>query len=143
MAAWRSNLGKHLYSKDNFVAEAAYDVRSALDDAIENSMTAAGQPERMAAWREARDQYRNYLAVEAAIKPDKPHGILGIITPQDLISSVKKQDRRGLVTGRRGRLAIWPSLVSLWQNRYQPLVEIKLYVNLRHLRNLLPALGAA
>lgn len=104
MAAWRSNLGKHLYSKDNFVAEAAYDVRSALDDAIENSMTAAGQPERMAAWREARDQYRNYLAVEAAIKPDKPHGILGIITPQDLISSVKKQDRRGLVTGRRGEI---------------------------------------
>lgn len=104
MAAWRSNLGKHLYSNDKFVADAAYDVRSALDDAIENSMTAAGQPERMSAWREARDQYRNYLAAEAALKPNKDRGILGIITPQDLIGAVLKQDRRGVVTGRRGEI---------------------------------------
>jgi hypothetical protein len=104
MAAWRSNLGKHLYSNDKFVADAAYDVRSALDDAIENSMTAAGQPERMAAWREARDQYRNYLAAESALKPNKDRGILGIITPQDLINAVLKQDRRGVVTGRRGEI---------------------------------------
>jgi hypothetical protein len=104
MAAWRTNLGNHLYSKDNFVADAAYNVRSALDDAIENSMTAAGQPEKMAAWREARDQYRNYLAAEFALKPNKDRGILGVIAPQDLINAVMKQDRRGVVTGRRGEI---------------------------------------
>ena len=104
MAAWRTNLGNHLYSTDNFVADAAYNVRSALDDAIENSMTAAGQPEKMAAWRESRDQYRNYLAAEFALKPNKDRGILGIITPQDLVNSVMKQDRRGLITGRRGEI---------------------------------------
>ena len=104
MAAWRSNLGRHLYSNDKFVADAAYDVRSALDNAIEDSMKAAGQPEKMAAWRQARDQYRNFLATEAALKPSKDRGILGIITPQDLMTAVTKQDRRGIVTGRRGEI---------------------------------------
>ena len=104
MAAWRSNLGRHLYSSDNFVANAAYDVRAALDDAIENSMLAAGQPERMQAWRQARDQYRNFLAFEAALKPNKERGILGIVTPQDLLNAVTKQDRRGVITGNRGEI---------------------------------------
>ena len=104
MASWRSNLGRHLYSSDKFVADAAYEVRSALDDAIEGSMKAAGQPEKMAAWRQARDQYRNFLAAEAALKPSKDRGILGIITPQDLMNAVTKQDRRGVITGRRGEI---------------------------------------
>jgi hypothetical protein len=58
----------------------------------------------MAAWREARDEYRNFLATEAALKPNKERGILGIITPQDLANAVVKQDRRGMVTGRRGEI---------------------------------------
>lgn len=105
MAEWRSALGKHLYSTDNFVADAAYSVRSALDDAIENSMMAAGQPEKMAAWRQSRDEYRNFLAMEAALKPNKERGILGIVTPQDLMNAVAKQDRRGVITGRRGEIS--------------------------------------
>lgn len=105
MAEWRRNLGQHLYSNDNFVADAAYSIRSSLDDAIENSMMAAGQPERIAAWKQSRDQYRNFLAMEDALKPNKVRGIHGIVTPQDLINSVTKQDRRGVITGKRGEIS--------------------------------------
>jgi hypothetical protein len=105
MAAWRTNLGQHLYSNDNFVSDAAHAVRSALDDAIENSMVAIGQPDRMSAWRQARDQYRNYLAIAAAIKPSMERGVIGVITPKDLMSSVARQDKSGVVTGRRGEIS--------------------------------------
>jgi hypothetical protein len=105
MAEWRRNLGQQLYSNDNFVADAAYSMRSSLDDAIENSMMAVGQPERMTAWRQSRDQYRNFLAMEDALKPNKARGIMGIVTPQDLINAVTKQDRRGVITGKRGEIS--------------------------------------
>lgn len=105
MAAWRTMLGNHLYSSDKGVANAAYEVRSALDDAIEAAMASSGQPEKMAAWKQARDHYRAFLAAEDAIKPAKERGAFGFITPQDLMSSLTRQDRRGVVTGSRGDIA--------------------------------------
>ena len=104
LAAWRSNLGELLYHPNNGVRGTAFMLRDAIDYAIENSMRAMGQPERIKAWREARDQYRNYLAVDDALNVTKEAGINGIITPKDLMKSLAKQDRSGIVTGTRGEI---------------------------------------
>lgn len=104
LASWRSNLGELLYHPNNGVSGTAFMLRDAIDDAIENSMRAMGQPERIGVWREARDQYRNYLAVDDALNVTKEAGINGIITPKDLMKALAKQDRSGIVTGTRGEI---------------------------------------
>lgn len=105
LAAWRSNLGELLYHPNVGVSGTAYMLRSAIDDAIENSMKAMRQPGRFAAWREARDQYRNLLAIQDALKVTRATGIEGIITPKDLMASLAKQDKSGVVMGNRGDIA--------------------------------------
>lgn len=104
LATWRSNLGELLFHPNKGVSGTAFMLRDAIDDAIENSMMAMGQPERIAAWREARDQYRNFLAVQDAIKVTKEAGINGIVTPKDLMAALAKQDKSGVVTGTRGEI---------------------------------------
>lgn len=105
LAAWRSNLGELLYHPNVGVSGTAYMLRDAIDSAIENSMKAMGQPERFAAWKQARDQYRNLLAIQDALKVTRATGIEGVITPKDLMASLAKQDKSGVVTGRRGDIA--------------------------------------
>lgn len=105
LATWRSSLGKLLYHENEGIRGTAFRLREAIDDAIENSMRAAGQPRRIEAWKTARDQYRNLLAVSDALKVTKQAGIEGIITPRDLMASLAKQDKSGVVTGRRGDIA--------------------------------------
>jgi len=102
LASWRSNLGELLYHPNNGVSGTAFMLREAIDEAIENSMRAMGQSERIDLWRDARTMYRNYLAAEDAIKLNKEAGLLGVILPKDLISSLAKQDRSGIISGTRG-----------------------------------------
>jgi hypothetical protein len=104
LASWRSSLGDLLYHPNDGVRGTAFMLRDAIDDAIENSMSAMGQPERIAAWRDARNQYRNYLAVQDALKVTKETGLNGIVTPKDLMASLAKQDKSGIVTGGRGEI---------------------------------------
>lgn len=104
LATWRSSLGDLLYHPNDGVRGTAFMLRDAIDDAIENSMKAMGQPERIAAWREARNQYRNYLAVQDALKVTKEAGLNGIVTPKDLMAALAKQDKSGIVTGGRGEI---------------------------------------
>lgn len=104
LASWRSNLGELLYHPNDGVRGTAFMLRDAIDEAIENSMRAMGQPERITAWKEARDQYRNYLAVQDALKVTKEAGINGIVTPKDLMAALAKQDKSGIVTGTRGEI---------------------------------------
>lgn len=105
LAAWRSNLGELLYHPNTGVSGTAYMLRDALDEAIENSMRAMGQADRIEIWREARNQYRNYLAMQDALKVTKASGIEGIVTPKDLMAALAKQDKSGIVTGGRGEIA--------------------------------------
>lgn len=109
LAAWRSNLGKLLYHDNQGVSDTAYMLRNAIDEAIENSMIAMGEPARVEAWRTARDQYRNLLAVEDALKVTKESGALGIVTPKDLMAALAKQDKSAIITGRRGDIGSFAS----------------------------------
>jgi hypothetical protein len=104
LASWRSSLGKLLYSDSEGIRGTSFMLREAIDEALENSMRAMGQPERIKAWQEARDQYRNFLAVQDALKMTKAAGVEGIITPKDLMAALAKQDKAGIVTGRRGEI---------------------------------------
>jgi hypothetical protein len=102
LVAWRSNLGDFLSSGNQGIRGSAFMLRSVIDDAIENSLKAVGQPERFDQWRTARDQYRNYLAITDALKVTKNTGINGVITPKELMAALAKQSKDEIVTGRRG-----------------------------------------
>lgn len=97
----RSQLGSYLSSTDPEVARAAASVRDALDEAIFRSVSSMGEPDRMRSLLDVRRQYQNYLAIENAIKPRQGMSSVGIITPQDLASSVASQGKRAFLTGRR------------------------------------------
>jgi len=101
LQGFRSQLGDYLSHADPEIANSARAVRDALDDAIETAVGSMGQPERMQALLAAREQYRNYLAVEKALKINSEFGVNGVIRPQELASAAAQtQGKRAAVTGR-------------------------------------------
>ena len=102
LVSWRSNLGDLLSSGNDGVRGGAFRLRAAIDDVIENSLKAKGEPERFAQWKLARTQYRNYLAIRDAVKVTKQTGVNGIITPKELMAALARQSKDEIVTGRRG-----------------------------------------
>lgn len=96
----RSDLGDHLASGDTDVAKSARQLRDVLDEAIDGSVQAIGEPERMAQLLKAREEYRALLAIEEAVKRSKL-GVNGIITPDALYAGVQSvQGVRSTVAGR-------------------------------------------
>lgn len=96
----RSDLGDHLASVDTDVAKSARQLRDVLDEAIDGSVQAIGEPERMAQLLKAREEYRAILAIEEALKRSKL-GVNGIITPDALYAGVQSvQGVRSTVSGR-------------------------------------------
>lgn len=76
------------------------DVREALDDAMERSIAANGNPADIAAWREARQQYRNMIVIEQAATGAGEGAAAGLITPAKLReATVSKQGRRNYARG--------------------------------------------
>lgn len=71
-------------------------VRDSLDDAMERSISGADQ----AAWREARNQYRNMLVVEKAATGAGENAALGIISPSQLRNATVNQNRRAYARGQ-------------------------------------------
>lgn len=71
-------------------------LRQSLDEAMERSITPADQ----AAWREARGQYRNLLAIENAVAGAGENTALGLISPSQLRTSIKGMDKRRYVRGQ-------------------------------------------
>lgn len=104
----RSALGPYTTSQVTAHRQAAYLLRDALDDAIDDAVRLAGQPERMQALLKVRQDYQNYMALEAALKVGSGLGVNGIITPQDLARAVAAQGKRRMITGGRdtGNLAM-------------------------------------
>jgi len=84
----RSRLGTAMRAArnggDNQVADAFSDMIQALDDGMERSVRAAGRPADVAAWREARNQYRNLLVVERASLGAGEAAAGGLISPAKL-----------------------------------------------------------
>jgi hypothetical protein len=118
LASWRSNLGEYLSHPNNGVSGTAHRLREAIDEAVENSMRAMGQPERIDQWRASLNQYRNYIAVRDALKVTRESGIANIVTPKDLMNALAKQSKDEIVTGRRGDIA---DLASSGMSMLRPL----------------------
>lgn len=96
VASWRSSLSKLTTSADTATRNAAASALEAVDDAIDSSLVAAGKPELVSKLSEARNQYRNLLALERAAQRSET----GIITPAQLRNALLMQGRRRYVQGK-------------------------------------------
>lgn len=95
---WRSRLGKLLQSSDGQAREAAWGLRSIIDDATEAQLTAAGRADDVQRLNQAREQYRNWIAIaDSATRAGAENGVL---SPTQLYQSViRSQGRRNVATG--------------------------------------------
>lgn len=100
--AMRSRLGAAARgTDDNQLRTAMYGLQHALDDVMERSIRATGNAADVNAWREARNQYRNFLVVERAATSAGENAALGIISPAALAQATKTvQGRRNYATGQ-------------------------------------------
>jgi hypothetical protein len=118
LVSWRSSLGDLLSSGNAGVRGTAFKLRGVIDDAIEAELNAMGQPNRFAQWKTSRDQYRNYLAMQNALKVAQETGANGIVTPRQLMAALAGQDKAGIVTGTRGAIG---ELAALGMKAIKPL----------------------
>lgn len=93
----RSELGKDMRAfwkaGKADAAEAAQDILSSLDAAMERGI-AAVDPADLGKWKEARRLYKNFLVVENAATRAGENAALGIISPSALRGAVKTQNKR-------------------------------------------------
>lgn len=96
--AFRSRFDKAARAarQDPQLSDAMFGIRNAIDDAMERGMSQADA----AAWRQARNQYRNMLVVEKLATGANADAAQGIIKPQALLAAVASQNRRDLARGR-------------------------------------------
>lgn len=82
-------------SSSNEVTSALKQIRSALDDAVERSMSG----KTLAAWQTARQQYKNLVTVENAVGSTNPEAAKGYVTPITLARAVQGGDKRTYARG--------------------------------------------
>lgn len=76
------------------------DMREAVDQSMERSIAAAGNHADLAAWREARNQYRNLMVIEKAATGAGEGAAAGLISPAKLReATVSSQGRRNYARG--------------------------------------------
>jgi hypothetical protein len=92
--AFRSRLSRlQRNTKDPQLTTAYHDMRNALDNAMERSLTAAGNQADLQAFQTARQQYRNYIVLESAMATGPMAG-RGLLTPQHLESAAASGPNR-------------------------------------------------
>lgn len=95
---WRSRLGKLLRGSDGQARDAAWGLRSLIDDATEAQLASAGRTNDIAKLARAREQYRNWIAVSDA--STRAGAESGVISPTQLNQSViRSQGRRNAAIG--------------------------------------------
>lgn len=80
------------------LANALGDIQSSLDDAVERYLGVA-DPQEIPAWKEVRNQYRNFLVIEKAAAGAGENAALGILSPAQVRQAAVQQSRRGYVRG--------------------------------------------
>lgn len=85
---------------DPQLSDALYGIRNALDDAMEDSLVAGGRQAEIAAWQEARRQYKNLLVIERAASGGGAESGLGAISPAQLRQADKAQNLRRHARGK-------------------------------------------
>ncbi len=81
------------------VADTLRDMRAALNDAMERSISRSGNMADLGAWREVRNQYRNMLVIERAATGAGENAALGLISPSQLRNATVGQNRRAYARG--------------------------------------------
>lgn len=81
------------------LAQALGDIQSSLDDAVERYLAVAA-PDDIPAWKDVRNQYRNFLVIEKAASGAGENTALGLISPAQLRSAAAQQSKRGYVRGQ-------------------------------------------
>lgn len=76
------------------------DIQGALDDGMERSLVAAGNPQAVQDWQQARNQYRNMLVVEKAATGAGADTAEGLISPAQLRNATVTQNRRAYARGQ-------------------------------------------
>ena len=105
VARWRSILGGMVDSPDPATREAAVAMREVIDDALQQTLTAAGRADDVARLVEARGQYRNFLAVVRAASGAGSDTAEGLLSPSAIRNAVATQGRTAYATGTRGDIA--------------------------------------
>lgn len=80
------------------LANALGDIQSSLDDAVERYLAVAS-PDDIPAWKEVRNQYRNFLVIEKAAAGAGENAALGILSPAQIRNAIVQQSKRGYVRG--------------------------------------------
>lgn len=104
--SWRSAIERTRRSaqmSDPHLADALSDIRDALDDAMARNSSRADA----AAWRDAREHYRNLITIEKASAGAGENTALGLLSPSQLRTAAKTQNTRAYVRGQNdlGNLA--------------------------------------
>lgn len=96
----RSRLEKKAKKTDDVEkASALREIKRALDSAMDRSITAAGSPEDVAAWRQLNSDYANYKTLEAAATGADAGSGMGYINPGRVRAEATKNKKRYLTGG--------------------------------------------
>lgn len=102
--SWRSNLSRLTTSSDGATRSAAGEALTALDDAMTATLTGLGRTDDVARLATAREQWRNFLAIQQAATGAGEAAAAGILSPSALRNAVVQQGRASYAQGRRGDL---------------------------------------
>lgn len=96
---WRSDIGRLTVSPDAATREAAHGMRRLLDDMTDTALTQAGRVDDIQSLANARQSYRDFIAVRDAASRAGAEG--GTLSPTQLNQSViRSQGREAYATGR-------------------------------------------
>jgi hypothetical protein len=116
MDKWRQSLGSILQSDNAAVKDTAYRLRDAIDNALDDAVTATGETWRTDLLGQARMYYRNFLAISGALKltgQNKEYGLIGMLHPNDLMQSLVRQGAKATKNGTRGEIADYAKNAAL------------------------------
>ncbi|WP_148292579.1 hypothetical protein [Paracoccus aminophilus] len=102
--SWRSNLSKLTTSADGATRSAAIEAMGALDDAMTATLQGLGRAKDVQRLAVAREQWRNFLAIQKAATGAGEEAAVGIISPSALRNAVVQQGRSSYAQGGRGEL---------------------------------------
>lgn len=96
----RSRLGRSMKrATDPQLGGALRGIQSALDDAMERTLTTANSPD-LGAWQQVRSDYRNFMVLQKAAGGAGENAAMGLISPAQLRQAVSQQSQGQYVRGQ-------------------------------------------
>jgi len=100
--AIRQKLSKATISSDEATRETAKKMLGVFDNMMDRHLTSFGRADDIQKLKNARAQYRDFLAVERSVAKGGETAAAGLITPAALGSALRSQGKRAYVQERRG-----------------------------------------